>query len=159
MDTEHFHPYRSAALYLGNQLLGIFGQIHPQLAKLCDVDQEVIMLEVNLEVLLNSNAGKVKYVPVSKYPSVTRDLAFVVNKEVPVAKIKELIRKAGKQIIRQVDVFDVYTGEHVDADSKSIALSIVFQASEATLTDAQINEIHDKIIASLEKEVGAKLRG
>ena len=100
-----------------------------------------------------------KYVPVSKYPSVTRDLAFVVNKEVPVAKIKELIRKAGKQIIRQVDVFDVYTGEHVDADSKSIALSIVFQSSEATLTDAQINEIHDKIIASLEKEVGAKLRG
>ena len=159
LDTEHFHPYRSAALYLGNQLLGIFGQIHPQLAKLCDVDQEVIMLEVNLEVLLNSNAGKVKYVPVSKYPSVTRDLAFVVNKEVPVAKIKELIRKAGKQIIRQVDVFDVYTGEHVDADSKSIALSIVFQSSEATLTDAQINEIHDKIIASLEKEVGAKLRG
>lgn len=159
LDVEHFHPYRSACLYLGNQLLGIFGQIHPQLAKTVDVDKAVVMLEINLEVLLNANAGKVKYVPVSKYPAVTRDLAFVVDRDVEVQKIKDLIRKAGKQIIQSVDVFDVYTGEHVDENSKSIALSIVFQSKEATLTDTQINELHNKICASLEKEVGAKLRG
>lgn len=159
LDTQHFHPYRSATLYLGNQLLGIFGQIHPQLAKASDVDKEVIMLELNLEVLLQANAGKVKYVPVSKYPAVTRDYAFVVDREIPVARIKELIRKAGKQMVRSIDVFDVYTGEHVEAHSKSIALSVVLQSNDATLTDAQINEIHEKIIASLEKEVNAKLRG
>ena len=160
-DTKHFHPYRSAEVYLGRELLGLIGQIHPKMAQDYDI-AETVALEINLEVLLRNKPQKVKFSEVSKYPSISRDLAFVVKDEVKVGDIITSIKKNGKlhkeNIIQNVEVFDVYTGEHVEKGSKSIALRIVFQSAERTLKDADINEIHNKILETLEKDLHAQLR-
>ncbi len=157
-DVEHFHPYQSACVYIGKELFGIMGKIHPNMAKKYDVPMDTFMCEVNLEILLNAKAGKVKYQPISKFPQVSRDLAFVVKQEVKVEDIVKAIRKHGKDIIQGVEVFDVYEGEHVEAGYKSIALSIIFQSSQRTLKDEEINEVHEKILTTLKNEVDAQLR-
>lgn len=159
LDTTHFHPYASALVYIGKDLFGIFGNIHPVMAKKYDVSKDVVMLEANLEVLLSNKASRVKYQEISKYPAVTRDLAFVVKRDVKVGDIVEAIKKCSKSMIQNVEVFDVYTGEHIASDSKSIALSITFQSKEQTLTDQQINDVHNKILEVLKKECNAELRG
>ena len=161
LDTKHFHPYRSAEIFLGKERLGIFGQIHPAMAKEYGVE-ESYAAELNLEILLNNKASKVKFQEVSKYPGVSRDLALVVKDEVKVADIMNSIRKNGKlgkeNIIQNVEVFDVYKGEHVEAGYKSIALSINFQSNERTLKDKEITEIFNAILETLQKDVDAQLR-
>lgn len=159
LDCEHFHPYQSACVYIGKDLFGIIGKIHPAMAKKYNVSDDTVMCELNLEIIINAKAGKIKYEAISKYPQITRDLAFVVKDEVKVADIIKAIRKNGKNVIRDVEVFDVYRGEHVEKGYKSIALSIVFQSSERTLKDDEINEIHENILATLKKDVDAQLRG
>lgn len=158
LDVVHFHPYASAVVMIGKEVFGIFGQIHPAMAKNFEVDAQVMMFEGNMEILLNNKASKVKYEPISKYPAVTRDLALVVNRATPVQTIIDAILKVDRDMIKNVEVFDVYTGEHVDENSKSIALSIMFQSQSQTLTDAQINELHTKIMKTLEDNIQAKLR-
>lgn len=158
VDTEHFHPYRSACVYVGKDLFAVFGEIHPRYAKECGVSA-CVMMEANLEVILNNKASKVKFTPVSKYQMVNRDYAFVVEESVKAASIISAVRKCGKNVIKDVEIFDVYTGEHVETGKKSIALSVTLQSDEATLTDTQINEIHEKILATLKSEVNAELRG
>lgn len=160
-DTVHFHPYQSAEVYIGKELLGIFGTIHPDMAKAYELKQAV-MGEFSMEVLLDNKPAKVKFEPISRYPSVSRDLAFVVDADTAVGDIIRSIKKCGKldkeNIIQDVEVFDVYEGEHVEAGKKSIALSITFQSAQRTLKDEDINQIHDKVLEALQKEVGAQLR-
>ncbi|MDF9838490.1 MULTISPECIES: phenylalanine--tRNA ligase subunit beta [unclassified Breznakia] len=158
LDTTHFHPYRSAVVYIGKDLLGIFGVIHPNMAKAYEVS-ECVMAELNLEVILANKTSKVKYEAVSKYPQVVRDLAFVVEEDLAVSEITKAIKNCGKAIIKDVEVFDVYTGEHVEDGYKSIALSITFQANDRTLTDDEINQVHDKILSVLKDKLNAELRG
>ncbi|MEF9968199.1 MAG: phenylalanine--tRNA ligase subunit beta, partial [Longicatena sp.] len=162
MDIEHFHPFRSAQVFVGKELLGILGQIHPKMAQRYDI-QDTYALEINLEVLLNNKASKVKYNEVSKYPSITRDLAFVVSEDIKVGDILKSIKKNGKlekeNIIQNVEVFDVYMGEHIEEGYKSIALTITFQSFTKTLKDQDINAIHERILETLKKDVNAELRG
>lgn len=159
LDTTHFHPYASALIYIGKELFGILGVIHPMMAKKYDVSSDCVMMEANLEVLLNNKASKIKFEGISKYPSVTRDLALVVKKEIKAGDIVETIKRCDRAIVKNVEVFDVYTGEHVASDCKSIALSILFQSKEKTLTDQEINDVHQKILDALKKEYDAELRG
>lgn len=162
MDVEHFHPYRSAEVYLGKELLGLLGQVHPKMAQRYNI-ADTVALEINVEVILKNKASKVKFSEVSKFPTITRDLAFVVKEDIPVADIIKSIKKNGKlekeNIIQNVEVFDVYTGEHVEQGSKSIALSITFQSYVRTLKDQDINSIHERILETLKKDVNAQLRG
>ena len=161
IDTKNFHPYRSAEVYLGKELLGMIGEVHPLVCKQYDIERTVAM-EINLEILLKNKASKVKFTEVSKYPSVTRDFAFVVKEEVMVADIISSIKKNSRlnkeNIIQQVEVFDVYTGEHVEKGYKSIALSVTFQSFERTLKDSEITEIYNKILETLKQDVQAELR-
>lgn len=161
-DTEHFHPYKSACVYLGKDLLGMIGHIHPRMAKAYGTT-DTVMMEISLELLLNSKASKIKFTPISKYPQVSRDLAFVVEENVKVADIVKCIEQNGKvnkeNIIKNVEVFDIYTGEHMEPGFKSIALSITFQSDTKTLQDKEINEVHENILAALAKQVNAQLRG
>lgn len=161
VDTNAFHPYQSACLYLGKDLLGIFGTIHPLMAKRYGVG-DVVMGEFNLEVLLNNKPAKVKYSAMSKYPSVNQDLAFVVKEDVKVADIITCIERHGKlekeNIIQSVEVFDVYTGEHMEAGTKSIALSVTFQSATHTLSEKEITQTREQVLAALQQEVAAQLR-
>ena len=120
------------------------------------------MAEINLEVLLKNKAAKVKYQLMSKYPAVNQDLAFVVAEDVKVGDIMACIERHGKlekeNIIQQIEVFDVYTGEHMEKGFKSIALSVCFQSSVKTLSEKEIMQMRETILTSLKEEVGAKLR-
>lgn len=157
VDVGHFHPNKSACIYIGKDLLGIFGDIHPMMAKRYNVSSAV-MAELNMEVLLKNRASKVKFAPISKYPSVTRDLALVVKTETASEDIIDTIRKSGKRMVTDVEVFDVYTGEHVAPGSKSIALRVTFQSDDKTLTDKEINEVYEKLLNALKQELQAELR-
>lgn len=162
LDTTHFHPYQSAVMYIGKDVFAIFGTIHPKMAKEYDVQKQTIMAEMNLDVLLKNKAGKVKYTSMSKYPQVSQDLAFVVHEDVKVGDITACIERSGKlekeNVIKSIEVFDIYTGEHVEDGYKSIALSVTFQSATHTLSDGDITQLREQILTALEKDVKAQLR-
>lgn len=148
------HPYRTADVKVGKDTVGIVGEIHPSLGK-----ERTILAELDMTAVLNLKKSKVKYHPVSKYPSVDRDIALIVKKSVPAGSIKTTVSRQGRHIIRDVEIFDVYEGEHVSADEKSLAVRIVFQADNHTLTDEEIQAVMDKVLKALEKEHSAVQRG
>ena len=157
-DVQHFHPYRSAQIMIGKECVGFVGQIHPAYGN----NKDVVMAELDLDAILGVKKSKIKFAPVSKFPSVTRDLAFVVERSMPVQKIKETISRQGRlnkeMIIRDVEVFDVYQGEHVKENEKSVALSIVFQSDTHTLKEDEINTVFENIMKAIEKDCNATLR-
>ncbi len=161
VDINMFHPYQSACLYIGKELFAIFGTIHPAMAKRYEVS-DIVMAECNLEVLVKNKPTKVKYAPLSKYPSVTQDLAFVVQQKTPVGEIIACIERHGKwekeNVIQSVEVFDVYTGEHMEKGNKSIALSVTFQSATHTLSEKEISGLRNTLLSALESEVHAQLR-
>ena len=161
-DTKHFHPYRSASVYIGKDLVGIVGQIHPEYAKVTDT-KNVIMAELDFASLVEIKKSKVKFTAVSKYPSVSRDLAFVIERALPVEKVVNVIKKQGRinkeMIIRSIEVFDIYQGEHVADNEKSVALNVVFQSDTHTLKEDEINEVFNNILKAIEKDCKATLRG
>ena len=160
-DTTHFHPGRSAEVYIGKDLIGLMGEIHPTYGARIGVKNAVIA-ELDLDKILKTKKSKVKFVPVSKYPSVVRDLAFVVEKDLPASRIIDVIKRSGKldkeSVVRNVDVFDVYEGEHVGENEKSIALTMTFQSDKQTLNEEKINTVFNAIIDAIQKQCHAKLR-
>lgn len=149
---DTFHPGQSAGISVNNDIVGFMGRVHPTKTK-----EAVFVMEINLDKLLAKKVGKMKYKEVSKYPSVKKDLAVVVDKTVTAGEIASFIKKAGGSLLLGSEVFDVYTGAGMEENKKSIAYSLEFGANDRTLTDEEINQILNKIIANLEKQ-GAYLR-
>ncbi len=158
VDTIHFHPKQSAAIYLGRDLLGVFGMMHPLMKKAYDMKQGV-MAELNLDLLYQAKASKIKFAPIPKYPAIKRDLAVVVDKHIEARQLVDLIKKTSKALIKDVQLFDVYEGEHVGEQEKSVALSILYHSMEKTLTEQDIASVHEQILVVLKKELNAVLRG
>jgi phenylalanyl-tRNA synthetase beta chain len=159
MNTVDFHPYRSAGIYLGKDLLGIMGEVHPSLVKELGLPKGAVYAEIRLDLLMNVKLTKVKFKPIAKYPSVKRDIALVCSTSVKAADLSAAISKAGKALVKNIEVFDVYEGEHVEKGYKSVALSIVYQADDHTLTEQEITTVHTNILNALEKQCNAVLRG
>lgn len=147
-----FHPGQSAAISVNNDTVGFIGRVHPTKAK-----EAVYVMEINLDKLLSKKVGKMKYKEISKFPSIKKDLAVVVDKDVTAGEIANYIKKAAGSLLLGTKVFDVYTGTGLEENKKSIAYSLEFGANDRTLTDEEINQILEKIIANLEKN-GATLR-
>ena len=149
---KELHPGQSALISVNNDIVGIIGKIHPQKVK-----ENVYVFEINLEKLLAKKVGKMKYKEISKYPSIKKDLAIITNKEVEAQEIATLIKKSAGSLLLNTEVFDVYTGKGIEENKKSIAYSLEFGANDRTLTDEEINNILEKIIANLTKN-GAEIR-
>ncbi len=157
-DHVSLHPGRSAYIYVNKDCIGYIGEIHPNLRKKYDVPATYVV-ELNLDTLYGIRVAKQKFVPIPLYPSVTRDLALVVERNVQVGKMLQAIKKAGRAIVRKCEVFDIYEGEHVQEGQKSVAIQITFQDEKGTLRDEVINHSMDAILKALEKEFNAILRG
>lgn len=161
MDHQHFHPYKSAEVYIGKDLLGIVGQIHPQMAKTYDVD-EVYMLEMNLESILSAKKSKIKYEEISKFPQITRDYAFIMQDDIAIGNVTSEIYNHGKlnkeNIIIDVEVFDVYQGEHIAQGYQSIALRVTFESKLKTLSEEDMSEVEGVMLATLKKKYQIELR-
>ena len=149
---KELHPGQSSLISVNNDVIGIIGKVHPQKIK-----ENIYVFEINLEKLLTKKVGKMKYKELSKYPSVKKDLAVIINKNVTAQEIATLIKKSAGSLLLNTEVFDVYTGKGIEENKKSLAYSLEFGTNDRTLTDEEINNIIDKIIANLEKN-GAEIR-
>ena len=122
------------------------------------MNQRVYIAEIDFERVVELATFDKKYDPIIKYPSIKRDIAIIVDKNLETATIEKSISDVGEGLIKDVKLFDIYTGEHVEEDKKSLAYSIIYQSSERTLKDKEINNIQEKVLEELESKFGAKLR-
>ncbi len=157
-----YHPGRSGALRLGPTVLAWFGEIHPKVLNALDVKGPIAAFEVFLDVIPQPKGKPAKARPllkVSTFQPVNRDFAFVVDQDVPAAKLIGAIRNADKKLVADVSVFDVFMGKSIGEDKKSVALAVTLRPLQATMTDAEIDAIAVKIVANVEKQTGGVLRG
>ncbi len=150
---DEFHPGQSALISVNNDIVGTIGKIHPNI-----IEEDVFVLEINLEKLLEKKVGKMKFKEISKFPSVNKDLAVVVDKNLEAQALSMQIKKSAGSSLNYVKIFDVYKGIGIEPGKKSIAFSLNFGKMDATLTDEEINSTMEKVIKDLENKFGAKLR-
>ncbi len=150
---KEFHPGRSASIYLNNEQIGYIGQIHPSMSK-----NEIYVFEISVDKLLGKSRDKIKYKEISKYPEIVKDMAFTLDKDIEIINVMDEIKKHGDKILKDVQVFDVYTGEKIDKDKKSVAFKLVFQDDKKTLTDEEVMSIFNTIISKIEEKFKANLR-
>ena len=156
--NSSYHPGRSVDLFVGKELIGTFGEIHPDVLENMEIDRNrVIYAEIYLDLLLKYINKGVKYKGLSKYQSVPRDIAVVVKEEVLVGDMIKSIQKVDK-LIEKVELFDIYRGIGVKSGFKSVAISIVMRDDNKTLEEKDINSVMDKIVGKLKKEFDAELR-
>ncbi|WP_191603169.1 phenylalanine--tRNA ligase subunit beta [Marinomonas algicola] len=153
----YLHPGRSAEVLVGGEVIGVIGQLHPQLSKTLGCNQDVYVFDVSLDVVLN---GKLpRYQPISKFPEVRRDLALLVDKETVAKSLQEVILSVAGDGFKEVHIFDVYQGQGIDESKKSIALGLTWQHPSHTLSDEEINNSLDIIVSELNSKLGAVIRG
>ena len=147
------HPTRSAAIIIEREVVGYIGQVHPSINK-----KPIYVFELNLDKLISKKVRSIKFKEVSKYPTISKDMAFVVNKKTSSKNILSIIKHIGGKLLIDIDVFDVYVGDNLNHDEKSIAYSLTFGDMTRTLLDDEVNNIFRKIIEEVETKTGAKLR-
>ncbi len=153
-----YHPGRCAAVWAGSDCLGIIGQIHPNVAKNFGVDGELYCAELSLDELMLARGSGAEYVPLPKFPSVTRDIAVVCDEAVTVGKLEQAIRKGAKGLLKEAALFDIYRGKGIGEGKKSVAFNLILWADDRSLTSEEADEDVKSILAALEQDCGAKLR-
>lgn len=143
---KELHPGQSALISVNNDIVGVIGKVHPQIAK-----EAVYVMEINLDKLLSKKTGKMKYKEISKYPTVKKDIAILADKNIEASQIAMQIKKAAGSLLISSEVFDLYTGKGIPEGKKSLAYSLTFGSNDRTLTDEEINAILNKIIEKLSK--------
>ena len=157
-NEKEFHPGKSANVILQGKNIGVFGELHPTILKKYSLKNSPIVLELDLETIFNTPTGLKKMSPISKFPTVSHDLAIVVKDNINSEDIIKEIKSTNCNLIKNAEVFDVYKGEHVESGYVSLAISIIYGNNEKTLTSDEINNVETKIIANLEKKFQATLR-
>ena len=143
----------------GGKLLATVGIVSKKITKSFDIDSEVYYADINWKNVLQAiKSVKVSYTELSKFPSVKRDLALLLDKNVQFADIERIAYECERKLLKEVELFDVYEGKNLEPGKKSYAVSFSLQDEEKTLNDKQIDKIMSKLIASYEKQLGAKLR-
>jgi len=159
---SRLHPGRTASLWVHGIRLGTFGQIHPQLRREKGLPDSVYAFQLDLDVLLSSleedEILNAIFHPYSTYPASDRDIAFFAPEKVTVAEIEKVITKAGKELLSSVEVFDEYRGENVPPGQRSLAFRLIYRAGDRTLTDAEVEPVHNQIREALLEKFGVSLR-
>ena len=157
-DEPFYHPGKSCALYSGDRLLGTLGELHPEVLHNFDLGQSAILCDLDLEVLFELSVDTVKFKPLSRFPDVQRDSAFLVDAEISAQQALTVLGQVKINDLESIELFDVYCGEGVPAGKKSLAIRACYRAMDRTLTDELIQNLHGKLIKAMEKELGAELR-
>lgn len=156
-DIPWYHPGRCAVIKLGNDVLGELGEVHPNAVKNYGIGTKVYAAVLDLATLIKHVVSEKTYHKMPRFPATTRDLALMCDRDLPVVQIEKAIRGAVPKLLESVELFDVYTGEQIAADKKSVAYSIVLRASDRTLTDEETDNAVRKILKALDK-IGVSLR-
>lgn len=157
-DDPTFHPGRNAEVLLENRRIGILGEAHPKVLESYELPYKVYLFELDLEALADAADFSKRFEPIPIYPSVLRDLAIVVDQEMQSDMPIEIIYSTGGKLVESVRLFDVYVGDQVPKDKKSLAYTITYHSATETLTDKAVNDLHDKVVKRLNQELGAELR-
>lgn len=153
-----FHPGRTANITLANHVIGTVGEVHPSVLSNYGIKERVYIAELNFELIGFLANLERKYSPLPKYPAITRDIALVIDRSILVKDIEKIVWDNSKGLIETVKLFDVYTGNQIPEDKKSVAYSLIYRSHEKTLTDDEILEVHNKILEKLKEELNADLR-
>ena len=153
------HPGKTALFKKGRDVIATVGEVHPAVLSAYGITKPVYIFELDATTVMKYMAKDLKYKALPKYPATSRDLAMLVDVDVNAADIEKAMTKAAGQNLTQITLFDVYTGKQVEEDKKSLAFSLTFQSNDKTLTDAEIDPAIEKIVAKLQKDFNANLRG
>lgn len=155
---QYLHPGRAALLSLGDQLVGQVGQLHPRVAAEYKFKQPVFIAELNLGALLNADRVEVRYQPLPKFPTASRDLALLIDTSVPLATIEQAVSGLAIPELIGFKLFDLYAGKELAAGKHSLALSLRYRAADRTLTDEEVAAMHERIVQKLKQEFSAEVR-
>jgi phenylalanyl-tRNA synthetase beta chain len=155
-DDNGLRPGRQAAIVVGGDIIGVVGELHPGVAEAFDIADGVYLFEIEVAALLPHTLGYKTFQPIPRFPSVVRDIALVLDNDVSHKRVVDIIK--GFPLVKDVTLFDVYTGRQLPAGKKSLAYRISFQSVEHTLTDEEVDKVQQKILKRLSGELGASLR-
>ena len=157
-DNPSYHPGRCAAVSVNGVHLGYMGQVHPLVAENYGLDTEVYCVEIDFSKMFDLRLPEATYVPLPKYPGVTRDLSLVCDEEITVSQIEDVIYASAGKLLRGVKLFDIYRGVGVPEGKKSMAFSLELRADDRTLTDSDSEGVITKVLAALKEKLNAILR-
>ena len=155
---DFYHPGKSCSIMKGDRLLGTVGELHPEVAHSYDIPASTVLCDLDVEALIELGGARIQFQPLSRYPDVQRDSAFLVDAEVSAQQVFDVLDKVKIKDLESIELFDVYVGEGVPAGKKSLAVRACYRALDKTLTDELIQNLHGKLIRALEKNLGAELR-
>ena len=150
------HPGQAAVIELDGAPIGSLGVLHPRVARHFNLAQLVIVFELELEKM--SPIAVPSFTPISKFPSVRRDISIVIDQEIPAGQVLRAVRLAAGDLLRDLQLFDEYRGQGIDSDKKSLAMGLIFQAHSSTLTDDEVENILQIVLERIASEVGGALR-
>ena len=151
-NCSELHPGIQGNIVIDGKKVGIIGKIHPNISK-----KDIYVFELNLNELFGKTS-KLKYVESYKYPSITKDMAFIIDKDIDVSDIIKTIKKVGDKTLQDVSVFDVYMGDNIDNNKKSVAFSLIFNGISYTLKDEDVMKSFNKIINEIKNKYNGILR-
>jgi phenylalanyl-tRNA synthetase beta chain len=149
---------QSATIHLGKHQIGEIGQLSPTLAKRYDLRDAVLLAELNLDLLLARRSTTKSLKPLPAFPSIRRDVAMLVPESTAHEAVVQTVKKARAQNLESVELFDVFRGKNVPSGQKSLAYAFTYRSAERTLTDAEVNAAHERLIQELKQNLGAVIR-
>ena len=155
-EEEGLFPGRGADILIDGDKVGVVGEVHPRVSQYFELSGVVCVIEMDLEILWSKTKGIKRYQSIARYPDVTRDIALVLNSNINFQQVDDII--CAFPLVKKTVLFDVYTGEQVTAGKKSFAVRIIYQSSEHTLTDKEVDRTEKKMLHMLQEKLGATLR-
>jgi len=155
-DDEILFPGRRADIIVEDDKVGIVGEVHPRVAQAFELSNNICLMEIDLEKLLTKITGIKEYQPIPRFPSVTRDIALVVDEQVSYRRAENIIQSF--PLVKHVILFDLYRGKQISEGKKSFAIRIIYQSPSHTLTDEEVDQTQEQMLARLHQELGAALR-
>jgi phenylalanyl-tRNA synthetase beta chain len=153
------HPRSGLLVEAAKQPVGCLGEVHPEVLEKFDIDQTAYMFDLDFDLLCTVAAEqKGIFMPLPRYPAIYRDVALIVDEQVAAETVYGAITSFKNKLITEVALFDCFSGRSIPAGKKSLAYRIKFQSASRSLTDEEVNTIHEKLVSCLFKEIGAELR-
>ena len=153
-----FDSERNGIMKLNNDNIGIFGEIKQNIVDKLGIATDICLFEIDFSVLYSNAKKRIVFEPLPKYPSIQRDISMIVAEEITVGIIQRIIKEKNNDLIKRVEIFDVFRGKQIDQGYKSIAFSIIFQSEYRTLTDDEVDKMMEDIKVVLTNNLGAKMR-
>ena len=157
-DNPSYHPGRCVKVTVGGEDVGYLGQVHPLVCKNYGIDAEVYCAEINFAKLFDMQLPEPTYVPLPKYPTVSRDLSVLCDEALTVAEVEDVMTAAAGKLLRNIKLFDIYRGVGVPEGKKSVAFSLELRADDRTLTDTDSETVVTKVLTALKEKLNVTLR-